>query len=628
MAFVFRSPKKNDLNKQNNTTTEFVGPGSYLGVKNHNIGKENKFLFLIGSKKNKFEAGPSNETPGPGSYFKETSRFKNELDQIEIGSKSPLYKVLDYDEIAKNSKFAELLNDKMKPTGFLNKDKRFGNARLENIPGPGHYNRTDLNFFEMTKEKIDFENKKKILSKSKKEHVKAQKFTNPSVSIPTKNQAFGYKVASNGEIVPNEFNNAYLESEVSPCSYDIFNYTKNSWCNKTLSSIWSRSKTQKGIHFGVKEPRNNNSKNKEAKFLETISNNDSKVKTADQTFYSKAQGNQTSINFRRSLTMMNITKSNFERKENYKIVSEEKKQLVDVFNSESKEMPGPGYYHPSITQKIANIPESFQSFGSHTVRFKTSIGFSTEDNPGPGSYFNLKEANRHAKKMHATKASSKVLIAKRLKTSISQPKKVLPGPGDYEPIYDSNINKKKILSNTKGIFGSTENRFIKKKDTREETLGPGAYISMHDYLKTSEVVNPYKMNLKKGTIAEVRSVTQEREKERFPSVGHYDPDKIYNIESRLRKNVNKVSAVFAPFNSKQKRFEKIKKDKYKFNIGPGYYFKEKKLDFTQKGPAFNATSSKEAVKPSGFSENLLGPGNYNVASLYDWNKRSYNLHFA
>ena len=54
-----------------------------------------------------------------------------------------------------------------------------------------------------------------------------------------------------------------------------FNYTKNSWCNKTLSSIWSRSKTQKGIHFGVKEPRNNNSKNKEAKFLETISNNDS-----------------------------------------------------------------------------------------------------------------------------------------------------------------------------------------------------------------------------------------------------------------------------------------------------------------------------------------------------------------
>lgn len=627
MAFVFLSPKKNDLNKQSSTTTEFVGPGSYIGVQHSSLPKENKFPFLTGSKKNKFEAGPSNETPGPGSYFKETSRFKNELDQIEIGSKSPLYKVLDYDEIAKNSKFAELLNDKMKPTGFLNKDKRFGNARLENIPGPGHYNRTDLNFFEISKEKIEWENKKKIQTKSQKEHLKAQKMVNPSVSIPTKNQAFGYKVASNGEIVPNEFNNAYLESEVSPCSYDIFNYTKNSWCNKTLSSIWSRSKTKKGIHFGNKEA-GSNSKNKDAKFLETISNNDSKVKTADQTFYSKNQANHTSVNFRRSLTMVNITKSNSERRENYKIVSEEKKKIVDVFNSESKEMPGPGYYHPSITQKIANTPESFQWFGSQTVRFKTSIGFTTDDNPGPGSYFNLKEASRHAKKMHATKANSKVLIAKRVRSSQSQPKKVLPGPGDYEPIYDSNINKKKILSNTKGIFGSTETRFIKKRDTREDTLGPGAYISMHDYLKTSETVNPYKLNLKKGTIAENRSLIQEREKERFPSVGHYDPDKIYNIENRLRKNVNKVSAVFAPFNSKQKRFEKIKKDKYKLNIGPGYYFKEKKLEFSQKGPSFNATSSKEAVQPTGFSENILGPGNYNVASYYDWIKRSHNLRFA
>jgi hypothetical protein len=638
MAFVYRSSKLKD-----NKINEQTGPGSYLSHTTYAI-KENKKPFLSSSSKGK-EIMESKVSPGPGSYFKDGDNYlKTELNNLltSQNNKSPVYKVLDYDEMARNSKFAEIFKDKIKPTGFLNKDKRFVEPfATDNTPGPGHYNRTDLNFFEekyvkkpLLKNKIKINNQHKNSEEQETHEFKG------AVSIPAKMQSYGYKVIGEGEIVRND--NKGMQNEISPYSYDIFNYTKNQWHNKTLTGIWSRSKTEKGIQLTNKEK--SQSKNKDFNNSNAFGYTSNSILTAPSTtamfyedkIYSQPQKqNQQrktiSNEFKRNLTLNNIKKCNIERKVNFKSKSLEKNNLEEIIANETEELPGPGYYFNSLETEIKTKPESFQCFGSRTSRFTKFNDNTFEDQPGPGSYFNQKEIKLTKKKMKNNKDTNRINLQRSLSnqpSSKAKVKTITPGPCDYEPLFDSNLQKKKVLSTTKGIFGSTEKRFVKNKFTYEETQGPGAYIPVFEVQKKSNQLNHFRTNLKKERMFDQNkenAIQFVKQIETCPSVGTYDPDKLFNIETKLKKNVNKVSSVFAPFNSLQRRFEKVKKDKYKLNLGPGYYYKERKVEYKQIGQAFNSTSVRdnenEELKP-------IGPGNYNLTGFYDWNKKSYNVHFV
>ena len=58
------------------------------------------------------------------------------------------------------------------------------------------------------------------------------------------------------------------------------------------------------------------------------------------------------------------------------------------------------------------------------------------------------------------------------------------------------------------------------------------------------------------------------------------------------------------------------------NIGPGYYYKNKKPNQKQVYPPFksNETRFNDIRK-----ENNIGPGNYNRNSYFDWTKKSFNI---
>ena len=62
------------------------------------------------------------------------------------------------------------------------------------------------------------------------------------------------------------------------------------------------------------------------------------------------------------------------------------------------------------------------------------------------------------------------------------------------------------------------------------------------------------------------------------------------------------------------------------NLGPGYYYKEKKTVRKQMFPPFNQSDRK--WKNQYVGEFLTGPGQYNTDSYFNWNKKTYNINFV
>ena len=733
MAFVYRSNKENKRKLYDNTSNN-IGPGSYLSHTSYNIkNNDNKHPFMSGSKKMVNFINKEALNPGPGSYFK-SNNFNDSKDKLELfknlninyantnnnynnlylhdnGSKNSIYKILDYDEITKNSKFSELLQEKIKPTGFLIKDKRFKENNNNDVPGPGHYNRNDLNYFSedtdknklksYSKTSCNFSLKKVNNIKNKEFDNKTNKWFNGPVSIPSKIQSFGYKLAGNS-LIQNNNGKDSLYNEVSPFSYDIYGMTYNAWIKKTLPGVWSRSKTKKSLQIENNENeafyQTDNFSNINTKYgnfnYNKLNKNTNLKKDNIKNNFNNSCNNYLNNTLRRNMTVYATIKNNKQRKHNYinnnntnntnnkndYILAQRKELERTLFKIQNEEHPGPGYYNHNIISVAKSPPESFQCFGSKTTRFNNPIVNEEEEIPGPGSYFNRNEHKKNKRKrLHTIKANllikqrnNKYIQNKECKSSIFKNNTTTdfssnnessiynnfkstykikdnksninkdngtPGPGEYNPNYDNNYHKNKLQSKTKGVFGSSEVRFIKKiseQINKHPDTGPGSYLGLYEYNKKLPFTNPYKSNIKKGHIfdidennikrkAEINNKLINRDNNKMPSVGMYNPDKVYNIQNKLIKNINKISSVFVPFNSQQRRFDKIKKDKYKQNIGPGYYYKENNVEYTQKGKPFNTTVSKGFEFPL---NNKLGPGDYNLNSYFDWNKKSYNVYFV
>lgn len=655
MAFVYRS-KKTDIQPRLITTTD-LGPGSYINHSYYDI-KERIIPFNTTTKKQEIIKNDVKKTPGPGSYFKNYEKIlKTEYDSLINSNinrqQQPIYKVLDYDELAKNSQYSELFKEKVKPTGFLNREIRFNSLNKDEIqtPGPGFYIGNDIK-----DKKTSLKKKKTSFNKENKELKEVEYKT--TTSIPSKMESYGYKVIG-GELIRNT--QVKNESQVSPFSYDINNHTKSTWNNKTLTSIWSRSRTTRDV-FLVKEQKNKKIDEKDdlsssilksnLNLTQNLNVNNSKTKIINKILLSNKERRK---EFNRPKSSdVNNTISN--------------SKINEILTSAILETPGPGYYYneSSASNYIKTLPESFQCFGSRSSRFNNLVNtFSIDELPGPGSYFNSKEKefidkkNKNIKeiyKNHMSKTFNNKANKNKtyLSSNNSNNNNKLPGPGQYDPIFEPKIRKNKILSHVKGIFGSCETRFPNKTKSTEDLNGPGSYLPVYNY---DELYNKDKdkdkdinskgrrryMNKILSTDKDEKNdesivlLENNKKKNEIPSVGTYNPDYYYNIENKLRNNINKVSSVFAPFNSLQRRFEKVKKDKYKYNIGPGYYYKEKPAVYKQSPAPFNIsnrkldefnTNSNSSMNSNMNSKVKVGPGNYNIDSYFDWVKKSFNVNFV
>ena len=70
----------------------------------------------------------------------------------------------------------------------------------------------------------------------------------------------------------------------------------------------------------------------------------------------------------------------------------------------------------------------------------------------------------------------------------------------------------------------------------------------------------------------------------------------------------------------------LKKSQTGTNLGPGYYYREKMVKVVQKFPPFSQSSKKW---PDASTEDMInGPGQYNLTSYFDWNKKSFNVTFV
>ena len=96
---------------------------------------------------------------------------------------------------------------------------------------------------------------------------------------------------------------------------------------------------------------------------------------------------------------------------------------------------------------------------------------------------------------------------------------------------------------------------------------------------------------------------------------------ITSISYNNRKKEKNGNANIA-FNSRVKN-EENKKD-YKSHLGPGIYYKDKPVKQMQISPPFHDSVVKLKNETKMFG---IGPGYYKPRYYFDWNKKSYNIHF-
>ena len=124
---------------------------------------------------------------------------------------------------------------------------------------------------------------------------------------------------------------------------------------------------------------------------------------------------------------------------------------------------------------------------------------------------------------------------------------------------------------------------------------------------------------------EYNNINKNNRSESVPPVGLYRPEMIYSIDYRNRKKILENKNVDGvAFDSGVDR-KSMKKSQTGVNIGPGYYFKEKFIRNVQNYPPFNQSSKKNDDSYWNLSNS---PGDYNIDSYYDWNKRSFNVNFV
>ena len=649
MAFVFRA--KRDL-KLSEVEPNNVYPGEYY--------KENQLIKDLDKQSSEFQSKstrnlPSTKfiTPGPGSYEKNIIYYDIFGDYKK---KKKLNNIFDSVKRSVIPKEVQEFLTKSQAIAFNTRGGRF-NYRIDelekkkNIPGPGDYSpdsqtksKKDKNlYFNKENKNIvnsnidnticintnnnssitnnipsnrsqstnDNSNKSRIIKKTKSFNSDYRTET-----IPSKGN-LGYDIDQNGDkkmIINNdEFNNSGNKNgSIGPGQYNI----QSNWEKNIIS--WEKMRNDNDEKYNAIKERKNlspltqlekdylmNSKKLKSKKIPKTENN-SRYNTKSKLF-------NYFINLRYD-----------------KIKNVHEKKDYDNFLFEGN--PGPGYYSPennySQSENYFRYDKSKKNFNAKSPRFKTVT--KANNDLGPGFYYNKSKPKKVEKPKYilgVIENPNKDDNLCALKLSLAKENYKVPGPGSYE--VEGNLIHEDISNNQN--FGSNDRRFKNSQEIMNDYPGPGSYEKKDGFskenksnIKKQNIFTNYKTDL--NLIKEIYKIP----KEEFitPPVGLYNPNIIssmeYNAKSKINPYADEKRIGFGIQEKKGMSF--ITKENNR-NIGPGRYYKNKKMDMKQNNFPFNQ-SNKRFNYEQLYNNKMPGPGTYDINSFDDWNKKSHNILFV
>ena len=443
-------------------------------------------------------------------------------------------------------------------------------------------------------------------------------------SIPSKNN-LGYDIDENGDkkmiVVEKDINqmDGTKRDSAGPGHYDI----PMSWDKNIIN--WKNTKDEKDEKYkDIKSRKNLSPLTQLEKDYLTNSQRETKNKNYANDTYGYKSKTKTEINY----SPTNYTRSrlfNFFmnlRYDKHRNMAEKKDDMDQIF----KDTPGPGYYSPdSQNEKNINYPNS--CFNSNLPRFKTLIKINND--LGPGYYYNKSKPKKIEKPKYILgPIPNKEENMYALKLSLSKENYKVPGPGSYE--IEGKIIKEDITKNQN--FGSNDRRFKKNFKLEENIPGPGSYEiksifqqdNKKDLNKKNKVYKNYKNDLE--LIKELEKVPKATYNS--PAVGFYNSNIISSLEYSIKSKINPyLDEKNVGFGIQAKKGMSLINQENNINIGPGKYFKTKKIDKKQNNVAFNQ-SNKRFRYDEGTNKYVPGPGAYDINSFEDWNKKSHNILFV
>ena len=684
MAFVFRS--KRDI-KLSNLEENSHFPGEYHQESKliKNIEKQSP-QFQSKSKRspniNKFN------TPGPGSYeknifnqdifakFNQSKKHKNIIETIKMSViPTEVQKFIEqYQNVAFSSrgkrfdyKNEELEKEKPGPGAYspdinYNQDKNKNNSMNKNIINNNNKNNVNIN----DNNKSVMSNEQNNLSlnlnlqynNSSKNNSSMISYNNKSTdstsansnninnlnhklikkiksfnseyrieTIPSKNN-LGYDIDQNGDkkmiIVEKDVNqmDGTKKDSAGPGQYDI----PISWEKNIID--WKKTKDEKDEKYNeIKSRKNLSPLTQLEKDYLINSQKESRINTNTTNIYSYKTKARTETNYS-PITNPRCRIFNFimnMRYDKQKILAEKKDDVDPIFDG----TPGPGYYSPETQyENNSNFYHSSKKcFDSNIPRFKTLT--KVNNNLGPGFYYNQTKPKKVEKPKYIlglTPNKEENLCA--LKLSLSKENYKVPGPGSYE--IERNFVKDDITKNQN--FGANAIRFKKNYKIKEDLPGPGSYEIKSIFHKDKKNTNDKKNNVYKNYKSDLELIKEleklPKESYNPPPVGFYNPNIVSSMEYEIKSKVNPyLDEKNVGFGIQEKKGMAFFTQENNVNIGPGKYYKTKKINKRQNSVPFN--QSNQRFKYDAQSNKFIpGPGAYDINSFEDWNKKSHNILFV
>ena len=655
MAFVFRA--KRNL-KFSEVEPNNIYPGEYY--------KENLLIKDIDKQSSEFQSKTTRNlpkstfnTPGPGSYEKDIIYYDIFGDYKK---RKKTYNIYDSIKTSVIPKEVQKFITKNQAIAFNTRGGRFNYQideleRQKSIPGPGYYSPehpitlnkkkilnsnketnnlsknidnnicintntnnnssiiNNISNTERSKSTNDNSNKSRLLLKKTKSFNSDLR----TETIPSKGN-LGYDIDLNGEqklIMNNNENNmsGNKNDSVGPGQYNL----QLNWDKNFLS--WEKMRNDNDEKYNIIKARKNLSPLAQLEKDYLLNSQRQKYKIIPKT---KTENNSRYNNSKSKLYnyFMNL------RYDKIKKV-DDKKEFNDFIFAGN---PGPGYYSPekdySQSENYFSYNKSKKFFNGKSPRFKTVS--KANNDLGPGYYYNKSKPKKVEKPriiLGLIDNPNKDDNLCALKLSLAKDNYKVPGPGSYE--IEGNFLHEDISNNQN--FGANDKRFKLSKEIMEDYPGPGSYEKKDGFnqenkniIRKNNIFTNYKTDL------ELIKELDKMHKEEFstPPVGLYNPNIISSMEYIAKSKINPYAdEKIVGFGAQEKKgMSFISKDNNR-NIGPGRYYKNKKIDMKQNNAPFNQ-SDKRFNYEQIYNNKMPGPGTYDINSFDDWNKKSHNILFV
>ena len=574
MAFVYRADRDINLTTLENTTT---GPGQYT-----------QDIILKNDSKSSipFNTSTIRETsylstgPGPAAYDTSRNILKK---SYGINSTSPEYKTYD------------TYTSEPKENLFISSEPRFKNENWRySIPGPGTYNL-------IIDRSLSNGSNKNLIPKNNTSH---ENFSPLRISsIPSKGNCYGFNINKNGVLIMQDdpqINDKYTgekDNSVGPGRYDVIGKKKilgNVTFNKAIGH------------------------NLEKDFIKS-----------DISDFEKG------LSDRKKDIIIGINKEKLKRMKLYKnhnlsLKDNEHIEDIDLTNIRfiKKDIPGPGSYYSEYGNAIIKPKEKdikFQNFGSSLSRSLNSIPreykndilqninmYPSLDEKKKLNIKNYEYENQIRPNSNIEKKEEESKILNKLKIEKKKQNSFL-GPGSYNP-----DNKFKKPTTNIQLFNIKQNRFP-KNEYDNKVPGAGAYISQLNWVPPHKEFNKEKFQ-EEMIIIELNRKKKKNKNLSGPSPAEYFPERAVCIKTDVMKDLNKNRP---PFNYCDKRFGNVEK---KSLIGPGSYNLRK--DYQGKEGKVPFSVGEKRIDEMFVKVDGASPASYDRDSVFDWNKKSFNVLFV